>query len=164
MMQNSPSICYSLTLIIKILFSFLMVLVLPFYIFGQECSDNLKKSCLAPEDKEYKKFNISRAALVPVNTPNLCSVVFPPNKEYLIEFYSKSKYKPLKIKLIDKKSNQIIYDNRTDEYKESTSFRIDENPIDIIIEITVDTNKLKMDNPEVESVCAGFTIFFKKRS
>jgi hypothetical protein len=163
MIQNRSAISSNKIKILKIQIAIVILMFLPYYMSGQGCVENLKKSCPSPDDKEFKQFNISRAAFVEVNRANLCSVVFPPNKEYLIEFYSISKYKPVKIRLINKKSNQIIYDNRTDEYKESATFAVDDNPINILIEITVNTNKLNMDASEIERVCAGFTIFFKRR-
>lgn len=135
----------------------------PFYVSGQQCAEILGKSCSLNVGKEYKQYNIARTAYIEVNKQNLCSVVLPPNKDYLIKFCSDPKFKPLKIRLIDKQHNLVIYDNSDHEYTEVTTFSVSDNPVTIMIEISITKNIRNAENFEVESACAGFWIFFKKR-
>ena len=154
------------TFLMKTLMVILMFL--PGYIVAQDCADILSKTCTHAADKDYKQFIITRAAYIKVNTPNLCSVVLPPNKDYLIKFCSEPVYKPLKIRLIDKQTNAVLYDNSKDGFAESTTFSVADHPIQILIEINVtrvnakkNNNHEDPDKEEVESVCAGFWIYFK---
>ena len=92
----------------------------------------------------------------------------PPNKSYFIKVCCEPKYKQIKIRLIDKLSDKILYDNVSADLKESVSLTIDDHPTQILVEITVIQNIVKKknshddpDNTEVENVCAGIWIFFK---
>jgi hypothetical protein len=141
-----------------------ILLFMPYFMFGQDCEEILKKSCSQIHDKKYKKLSISRTAFVEVNKAILCTAVFPANKDYIIDFCSESKYKPIKIRLMDKKTNVVIYDNSVDNYRESIDFTLEDNPVIMIIEVTVASNNKDQDNYEVQGACSGFRIFFKKRS
>jgi hypothetical protein len=141
-----------------------ILLFMPYHMFGQDCEEILKKSCSQVHDKQYRQLSISRTAYVEVNKAILCTAVFPANKDYIIDFCSESKFKPLKIRLMDKKTNVVIYDNSTDNYKESLNFTLEDNPIIMIIEVTVIWNNKNQDNSIIQGACSGFRIFFKKRS
>lgn len=142
----------------------LFLLFLSFTLTGQQCQAYLQKICLKPEANDFKQFIISRAALLEVNKPSLCSVVLPPNKDYMIQFCTEPNYKPLKIRLIDKERNKIIYDNSKDAFNETLNFSVKDNPITLLIEVTVNNHNEKVSTDEEEQACTGFWIYFKKPS
>jgi len=139
------------------------------YLSGQDCTETLNQSCSFGQGKDYKQFIITRAAYVEIDTPSLCSVVLPPNKDYLIKFCSEAKGKPLKIKFYNKETNQLIYDNSNENYAESTTLSVGDHPFYIRIEIIVSSltasrKDMNKDDSGITRACAGFWIYFKKQS
>lgn len=165
--RNIEQFAYIKAIRFKILFGILILFCN--YLSGQDCTESLNKSCSFGESKEYKQFIITRAAYVEVNTPNLCSVVLPPKKDYLIKFCSEAKGKPLRIKIFNKETENLIYDNSTENFAESITLSVDDHPlyirIEIIVgEVTVIKKDMNKDDSGIIRACAGFWIYFKRQS
>ncbi len=143
---------------------FFTLLILSKITAGQSCEKIMAKSSSFNAGKEYRPYSIFRAAFVNLNAPIVCYAYFLPEKNYLIYVRSNSKHKPLKFRLVEKNTNNVLFDNSAENYVQETSFSVSDNPINIAIEITILSKDIMSDTSEREEDCAAFWIFMKKKS
>jgi hypothetical protein len=143
---------------------FLITMFLYINSFGQPCSD-IHNSPLcripAPSLSEYKPSSYSKSALLDTKIPYKYSMVLHPGTDYLIGVCCDSKFKPVKFRLIDLKKDTVLYDNVTDDYMESIGFAIAQNPLDLVVEVTVMAPDVKPQSADDMRCCVGISILYR---
>lgn len=133
-------------------------------ISGQNCS-GIQNSMLcdipAPNVSEFKYSSFSRSALVETKIPYKYSATLPPGKDYLIGVCCDSRFRPVKFRIIDLVKDSVIYDNSTDDYVENIGFTVEQNPMNLIIEVTVMANDVKPRFVDDKRCCVGIRILYR---
>jgi len=149
---------------IKFILFFYILLSISDITTGQPCDKIMTKSSTFSLGKEYKPYNIFRTALVKINSPIGCCAYFLPDKNYIIVFRTAALNKLVKLRLVDKNSNKVLFDNSDENYIQETNFSVADNPVNLIIEITLLNKDNLLPVAESDEYCAAFWIFMKKKS
>ena len=115
----------------------------------------------APDINEYRTSTYSKSVLLKTRMPYKYSLVLMPGKDYIVGVCCELPYKPVKFKLLDLVKDSIVYDNSTDDYMESIGFTVEENPLNLIIEVTVMAPDVKEKSGEETRSCMGLRILYR---
>ncbi len=130
---------------------------------GQVCSGfHSSIYCKTPGEADYSLSGYSKSVLLDIKKAYQFSMTLAPGRDYLISVCCEPKFKPVKFRIIDIAKGTVIYDNREDNYMESIGFSVTQNPLNIIVEMTVMAKEViqpKFDN-ETRS-CAGLKVMYR---
>jgi len=115
----------------------------------------------APDINEYKNSAYSKSVLLQTKMPYKYSLVLAPGKDYIVGVCCELPYKPVKFKILDLLRDSVIYDNSEDDYMESIGFTVEENPLNIIIEVTVMASNTQPKSGEQTRSCMGLRILYR---
>jgi len=132
--------------------------------FGQPCygiHGSMLCAIPAPDVNEFKTSGLSKSVLLQTKTPYKYSLVLAPGKDYIIGVCCELPYKPVKFRLIDLQKDTVIYDNSEDDYMESIGFTVEENPMNLVIEVTILATDAKPRSGEESRSCMGLKILYR---
>jgi hypothetical protein len=132
--------------------------------YSQPCyglSQSQVCSIPAPDINKYIISSYSKSDLLETRVPHKYSMVLAPGKEYIIGVCSESIYGPVKFSLINAKNDTVFYDNSDDDYIESIGFTVSDNPLNLIIEITLKASDFKPKHLEDTRACLGLRILYR---
>lgn len=152
----------------KILIYIGVIFTLSFSAITESKAQNCKKFhlygyCMQYPGPKYKMEGQSRSNIIGLGDKLIYSVVLYGDRHYQLNFCASSEFLPIHCILRDAITNELIYDNKNDDYIETIRLNI-ENTRRIKIEISVlgsDENSEIIDN---YFGCLGFLIQYKKTS
>jgi hypothetical protein len=145
-------------------FGFLVAMLLTINSFGQPCygiHGSMLCSIPAPDINEFRASNYSKSVLLQTKIPYKYSMVLVPGKDYIIGVCCELPYRPVRFKITDLVKDTVIYDNSEDDYMESIGFTVEENPLNIIIEVTVLATDAKPRSGEETRSCMGLKVLYR---
>lgn len=146
-----------------ILIIFSLVLISP-AVFGQrnDCKKfHLYAECNTNPGPRFKYDGQSRSNIIGVGDQLIYSLVLYGEKQYKINFCTSEYFEPIHIKLMDGVTNDVMYDNKSDDYLQTLTLNIDNTQrIKVFVEI------LAEDMSEEEKMeffgCIGMMVQAKK--
>lgn len=138
-----------------------LLLLVPFKLISQNCENHhLDGDCRYDIQKGYKIYSQSHSARVaPLDTLEV-DAVFYGQKDYILSFCTHKKMYPIHFVLIDKQTNQLLYDNEEDRYLESLGLGFD-----VTKSLIIRVNALARESTEEEIKenigCIGILIQYK---
>lgn len=128
-----------------------------------ECKDFHKsRYCWIPDSYDFKPYFKSKSAQIEINKVYKYEVVLTPKKDYKIGLCTYPGYEPVRFVIIDKETDQIVYDNSNDQFMESVGFSVDELPMTVSIEITVLATDLDPKDMKDVRACVGIQIMYQR--
>ena len=115
----------------------------------------------APDINEFRPSAYSKSVLLQTKTPYKYSLVLAPGKDYIIGVCCELPFIPVRFKITDLLKDSVFYDNSTDDYMESIGFTVEDNPMNIIIEITVMATKATPKSGEETRSCMGLRVLYR---
>jgi hypothetical protein len=115
----------------------------------------------SPDINKYIISSYSKSDLVETRVPHKYSMVLAPGREYILGVCCDSRFGPVKFSLMDSKNDTVFYDNSDDDYIESIGFNVSDNPLNLIIEITLQASDFKPKHLEDTRACLGLRILYR---
>lgn len=107
---------------------------------------------------DFKQYGQSKGIPVVVRKTYTFEIVFVGKNEYKMGIATESDYEPIHIRMIDKKTNKVLFDNKKYQYMGSVSFYIEKTSM-ISVEVTVLAIDEPFILPEDVRVCLGIKIY-----
>src|SRR4030042_245065 len=140
------------------------LLVIPCYSFAQECVDYYRQGdCIMDVKKSFKIYSQSKGFMMSPQDSVDINIVLYGQKDYIFSFCTHAKLYPIRYRLIDPDTKEIIYDNISDNFIESIGigFNITRN---IIIRINILARRATEYDIEQKIGCVGMLIKYKNYS
>ncbi|HOT15292.1 MAG TPA: hypothetical protein PK252_11080 [Bacteroidales bacterium] len=118
--------------------------------------------CWIPGADDFKQFGRSKSTVVEMHQTYKYEVVLPPNRDYKIGTCVEPRFLPLQFRIVNKETEEAIYDNSTDDYVETVGFTVKGKPLTVIIEITPLSTKYKPKDMRDTRACAGIQILYQR--
>jgi hypothetical protein len=115
----------------------------------------------APDINEFRPSSYSKSVLLNTKVPYKYSVILTPGKDYIIGVCCELPYRPVRFKLIDLQKDTVVYDNSEDNYMESIGFTVEQNPLNLVIEVTVMASDAHPKSGEETRSCMGLRILYR---
>jgi hypothetical protein len=143
----------------------LILLLLSFYsatCFSQNCGKFNEWVGCTQKLKNYDIYLQPRSTEISINTKLIYNVVFLGDRDYIISFCADKLYYPINIKLLNQKTNEVIYDNATDNFYDSISIGFNNTQtLVLVVELKADkTDKAKIKSNE--KICVGLIMQYQK--
>jgi len=146
----------------KKILGFLFILAFSCLGFGQFCVDFQKTGdCRKDLIPSFRYYSQSRSDLIKVDFTVKYDVVFYGEKEYMISFCTMKYFYPIHFKLIDGVSEEVLYDNKEDDYLESIGFALEKTKR-MRVEIEILSHRASDKEIEEYYPCIGMLIQFKE--
>ncbi len=138
-----------------------LLLILPINLISQNCENHhLDGDCRYDIQRGYKIYSQSHSAsLSPIDTIEI-NAVFYGQKDYILSFCTHKKMYPIHFVLIDKQTNQVLYDNEEDKYLESLGLGFDVTK-SLIIKVDVLARESTEEEIKENVGCLGLLIQYK---
>jgi hypothetical protein len=147
--------------ILKILAGALFLLVLGQYAKAQCAGFHKSASCYAHESKEFKTYTQSKGAVVEIGKTFTYQAFLFGGKDYIFNLCSEQGKLKLHFRIINVKTEELIYDNVQDDYNLSIGFAV-EKDITVKVEATILTDeKDKRVDPMNNRTCLGIRIMWR---
>jgi hypothetical protein len=129
---------------------------------GQNCANYQKRfECFDKyKVKEFLYSGQSTSITFNIKENYQTNIVLYGNRDYLISFCVERKYAPVHFKIINSTTNELIYDNQSDNYSTSVGFTL-ETTSNFTIECSVLANGVNPANFEENRGCLGVLILYK---
>ena len=140
-----------------------LILILTFSVFGygQLCPDFQKMGdCQKDFEATFRYYNQSRGEAIKIGSSAKYNIVFYGNKEYKLSFCTVKKFYPVHFKLTDVITEEVLYDNESDNYIESIGFGIEKTK-QLLVEVEILEHKAGKKEIEENLPCLGMLIQFK---
>ncbi|PID93187.1 MAG: hypothetical protein CSA96_00470 [Bacteroidetes bacterium] len=130
-------------------------------LLGQNCDNHhMDGDCRYDLKRGHKLYTQSRSALVsPLDTTEF-DIVFYGQKDYILSFCTHKKMYPIHFVLIDKQTEQVLYDNEEDKFLESLGLGFDVTK-SLIIRINVLARESTEEEIQENVGCLGLLIQYK---
>lgn len=130
---------------------------------GQVCSGfHNSIYCRTPGEADYIPSGYSKSVLLDTKKAYQYAMTLAPGRDYIISVCCEPKFKPVKFRIIDISKDTVIYDNSEDDYMESIGFSVTQNPLNIIVEMTVMAKNVKHPKFADETrSCAGLKVMYR---
>jgi len=146
----------------KILVLLLLIMVFSGMGFGQFCTDFQNTGdCRKDMIPSFRYYSQSRSDIIKVGFSVRYDVVFYGKREYMISFCTMKNFYPVHFKLIDGISEELLYDNKEDDYLESIGFALEKTK-HMRIEIEILAHRASDKEIEEYYPCIGMLIQFKE--
>lgn len=140
----------------------LIILSFHFTFSSAQCQGFYKSSrCALKQSSDFKQYGQAKSAAVEVGKEYKYDAVLYGMKDYIIGTCTEAGYKQIRLKITDKKNNEVIYDNEEDDYNNNVAFSI-ENTTTVEITVEVLAEKDGAEDPEQFRVCLGVQILWRK--
>lgn len=142
----------------------LSLLVIPCYSNAQECVDYYRQGdCIMDVQRSYKVYSQSKGFMMSPKDSVDINIVLYGQKDYIFSFCTHVKLYPIRYRLIDPATQEIIYDNQSDNFIESIGigFNITRN---LIIRVNILARKADENEIEQKLGCVGMLIQYKNYS
>jgi len=117
--------------------------------------------CNANPGPRFKYDGQSRSNIIGVGDQLIYSLVLYGDKQYKINFCTSEFFQPIHIKLLNAETNDVMYDNETDEYIQTLTLNIDQTQrLKIFVEILAE-NMAEEDKMEYFG-CLGMMVQSRK--
>lgn len=117
--------------------------------------------CRLANDGSFKPYGQSKSGMLEINTKFEYKLVLYGEKDFKIGVCTETGYGPVHFKIINARSQTVLYDNITDDYIESVGFTNDFTQ-SVIIEITVLAEEVEPEDAYDTRVCVGINILWRK--
>jgi hypothetical protein len=145
----------------RIILSYAFLISFQSLTYSQSCQGFYKSSgCQVSEAKEFKQYGQARSAAVEIGQLYKYQVILYGKKDFIFSVCSEQGIKPIHMRIVDSKTNEVIYDNADDNYNRSIGFAM-EKTTTANIEVEILTDKEKGD-PTRNRVCIGVQIWWRK--
>lgn len=122
---------------------------------------HLYSKCNVNPGPRFKYDGQSRSNIIGVGDQLIYSLVMYADKQYKLNFCTSDYFEPVHVKLINSETEDVMYDNKTDEYLESLTLNIDKTQrIKVAVEILA-TDMSEEDKLEYFG-CIGMMVNSKK--
>jgi hypothetical protein len=152
----------------KIILSAFTALFILFFIFpvkrvnAQYCDRFHETSaCRLANDGSFRPYGQSKSAMVEIKKTFEYKLVLYGEKDFKIGVCTEEGFGPVHFKIINARSNIVLYDNITDDYIESVGFTNDFTQ-SVIIEITILAEEVQPEDAYDTRVCVGVNILWRK--
>lgn len=152
----------------KIILSAFTTLFILFFIFpvkrvnAQYCDRFHETSaCRLANDGSFRPYGQSKSAMVEIKKTFEYKLVLYGEKDFKIGVCTEGGFGPAHFKIINARSNIVLYDNITDDYIESVGFTNDFTQ-SVIIEITILAEEVQPEDAYDTRVCVGVNILWRK--
>jgi len=137
------------------------ILMLPVHLISQDCDNHhLEGDCRFDLQRGYKSYSQSHSSKIAPQDTIEMNVIFYGQKDYILSFCTHRKLYPIHFVLIDHQTQEVLYDNKEDEFLESLGLGFD-----VTKSLTIKVNVLarKSSDKEIEEMigCLGFLIQYK---
>jgi hypothetical protein len=142
----------------------ILMLSLCYFIPGsaQSCSGFYKTSrCGFKQSADFKQYGQAKSAAVMVGKEYKYEAVLYGMKDYIVGACTEAGYKKIHLKITDKKTGEVIYDNEEDDYNSNVAFSI-ETTTNVEIAVEVISERDGSEDPENYRVCLGVQILWRK--
>ncbi|MCF8379656.1 MAG: hypothetical protein K9H49_08780 [Bacteroidales bacterium] len=131
---------------------------------GQDCKKfHLYSYCMQYPGPNYKMEGQSRSNIIGLGDKLIYSVVFYGGRHYELYFCASTEFAPIHYILRDADTNELIYDNKKDDFVETIGLDI-ENTRRIKVEVSVLGTAGNRETVENYLGCLGFMMQYKKAS
>ncbi len=118
--------------------------------------------CRTPGEADYLLSGYSKSILLDTKKAYQFAMILAPGRDYLISVCCEPKFKPVKFRIIDSAKGSVIYDNSEDDFKESIGFSVTQNPLNIIVEMTVMAENIEHPKFADETrTCAALKVMYR---
>ncbi len=140
----------------------LFLLLVSSFAFGQVCLNFHRiGDCRKDIKHTFRYYSQSRSDLIKYGHSAEYNLIFYGNKEYIVSFCTLKNFYPVHFKLVDELTEQVLYDNKEDDYLESIGFAV-ENTKMIMIEVEILAYKASDNEIEEQYPCLGMFIQFRE--
>ena len=130
-------------------------------VWSQECTTYHEiGDCIMDRNKDYKIYSQSRSATISADDTVEFSIIFYGQKDYILSFCTHQKFYPVNFRLIDPDTEEILYDNKEDNYKESLGVGFDVSRT-LIVQVNVLASKATPEEIQEYSSCIGLLLQYK---
>lgn len=152
----------------KILIYIGIIFTLSFSVVSESKAQDCKKFhlysyCMQYPGPKYKMEGQSRSNIIGLGDKLIYSVIFYGNRNYQLFFCTSEEFLPIHYVLRDANTNELIYDNKNDDYIETIGLNI-ENTRRIKVEVSVLGTEESRETIENYFGCLGFLLQYKKIS
>ncbi|MCK4921475.1 MAG: hypothetical protein KAS71_10545 [Bacteroidales bacterium] len=145
-----------------------IIFTLSFSVIAETKAQNCKKFhlysyCMQSPGPKYKMEGQSRSNIIGLGDKLIYSVVFYGERHYQLYFCASKEFVPIHYVLRDANTNELIYDNKKDDYVETIELNI-ENTSRIKIEVSVLGSEQDRETLDEYFGCLGFLMLYKKAS
>jgi len=116
--------------------------------------------CRISSDGGFRIYGQSKSAVVEINKTFEYKLVLYGQKDYIISLCSDKRI-PIKYKIINARSKNVLFDNSEDDYINSVGFSNDFTQ-SVIIEITIENEDFEIDRADDGLACVGVNIYWRK--
>jgi len=122
---------------------------------------HLYSDCNVNPGPRFKYDGQSRSNIIGVGDQLIYSLILYGEKQYKLNFCTSEFFAPIHVKLINAETNELMYDNESDEYLESLTLNIDKTQrIKVAVEVLA-SNMSEEDKLEYFG-CLGLMVNSKK--
>lgn len=145
-----------------IAFIFLLFLFQNKSVNAQYCDRFHESSiCRQSNDGSFKPYGQSKSGMLEINTTFKYKLVLYGEKDFKIGVCTETGFGPVHFRIINARSETVLFDNITDDYIESVGFTNDYTQ-SVIIEITVLAEEVEPEDAYDKRVCVGVNILWRK--
>lgn len=139
----------------------LSLIAIPFYSYAQECVDYYRLGdCIMDIKRGYKIYSQSKGYMMSPQDSMDINVVVYGQKDYIFSFCTHAKLYPIRFRMIDPDTKEIIYDNKSDDFMESIGIGFDITR-NITIRINLLARRATENEIEQKIGCLGMLIQYK---
>lgn len=122
---------------------------------------HLYAECNANPGPRFKYDGQSRSNIIGVGDQLIYNLVFYSSREYNLSFCTSEYFEPIHIQLIDAETEDVLYDNSEDEFRQVITLNVDfTQRIKILVEIKAES---MTEEEKLEFMgCLGMMIQYKK--
>ncbi len=138
-----------------------LFLIFPGQLISQDCDNHhLEGDCRFDLQRGFKSYSQSHSAKMSPKDTIEMNVIFYGQKDYILSFCTHRKLYPIHFTLIDQQTEEVLYDNKEDEFLESLGLGFDVTK-SLIIKVSVLARKSTDEEIEENIGCLGFLIQYK---
>jgi len=122
---------------------------------------HLYAECNANPGPRFKYDGQSRSNIIGVGDQLIYNLVFYSDRQYSLSFCTSEYFEPIHLQLLDADSEELLYDNSADEFRQTLTLNVDYTQrIKILVEIKAES---MTEEEKLEYLgCLGMMIQYKK--
>jgi hypothetical protein len=143
------------------LFSVFALLALSANAYPQCQGFQKTRYCHVQESADFNYYSLSKSATVIIGEMYKCQVFLFGQKDYIFSLCAEQGFKPVHFRIVDSKTDELIYDNIQDNYNQIIGFSVEKNQT-VNVEVTVLSKKKNTADPDQNRICIGIQILWRR--
>lgn len=122
---------------------------------------HLYAECNTNPGPRFKYDGQSRSNIIGVGDQLIYRLVLYAERQYVFNFCTSDYFEPIHIKLLNAKTDEVIYDNKTDDYLQTLTLNIDQTQ-NLKVQVEILAEEMSEEDKLEYFGCIGMMIQYKK--